>query len=71
VRPFGFERSGFVFNNFHVFPAFWLLRRPRRYIDLSERIQRSNPSRWRHLAVNYIAKYVLDKADDEPNRTGR
>lgn len=61
VKDYGFERTDYVFNNFHVYPAHWMLRRPRSYIEKSERITHTNPKSRGFLAVNYIAKYVLHK----------
>ncbi len=73
VRDYGFERTDYLFNNFHVYPAHWMLRRPRRYIEISERISHKNPKSWGCLAVNYIAKYTLHKdapVAEQPEREG-
>ena len=59
LKDFGFVRKDFVFNNFHVLPGILRSRYPGRYIRISEAISELNPSLWRFLAVNYIAKYKL------------
>ena len=50
-----------VYNNFHVYPAFMMRRFGRSYIGLSERIQRFCPKLCGFMAVNYIGKYVLSE----------
>lgn len=59
AREAGFERTGRAFNNFNVLPAILRRRHPGRAIRWSEALTRGRPDRWRFLAVNYIARYVL------------
>ena len=60
-KPHGFTAERWLFNNFHVFPAFLTVRWPERYIRWSEKLNYGNTDRWRWMAVNYIAKYRLNK----------
>lgn len=62
LRPHGFKVTGYRYNNFHVVPPFLMVRVPRFYVRMSERINQCCPNLFGFLAVNYIAKYVLDKA---------
>ena len=61
LRPHGFTPTKYRYNNFHTLPAPLMIRFPRLYVRLSERINACCPNLFGFLAVNYIAKYVLDK----------
>lgn len=61
LRPHGFSSTGGVYNNFHVFPPFLMVRYPRAYVRWSDRLNKLSPGMFGFLAVNYIGKYVLEK----------
>ncbi len=58
MKEAGFERVGFVFNNFSTLPGFLRRRYPSVMVRVSEALTRRRPNLWRPLAVNYIGKYV-------------
>lgn len=62
LRPHGFSPVAHVYNNFHVVPPFLMIRYPRFYVRMSQRINRCCPNLFGFLAVNYIGKYRLEKA---------
>jgi SAM-dependent methyltransferase len=54
-----FERTGFLFNNFHALPRRLRRRYPNAFIRLSELMTRASPGLFRPFAVNYVGRYRL------------
>ena len=54
-----FERTGFLFNNFHALPRPLRRRYPNAFIRLSELMTRASPGFFRSFAVNYVGRYRL------------
>ena len=61
LKPFGFNRIGYNFNNFMPFNLGMVIKYPQLYIRISEAMGRTGPGFWRFLALNYIGKYKLTK----------
>lgn len=62
VGQYGFARRAHLFNHFSVLPDPFRAKFSGLYARASEFMQRTNPEFWSFLAINYIGKYVLNKA---------